>query len=104
MFDVFKTTFEKPSFQESMRECFKLVGQAPLPDGSFTVYSPTKKGALQHLMPPLLEHADAVSVGEIAAEVQMKSPPRQSADGPSEEASSDGESKEDSSDSEADAE
>ena len=53
-------------------------------------------------MPPLLEHADAVSVGEVAAEVQMTCPPRQSADGPSEEASSDGDSKEDSSGSEAD--
>ena len=96
LFDVFKTTFEKLSFQESMRECFKLVGLTPLPDGSFTVYSPTEKGALLHLMLPLLEHADAVSVGEVAAEVQMTSPPRLGADGPSEEASSDGESQEDS--------
>ena len=64
--------------------------------------STLQKGALLHLMPPLLEHADAVSVGEVAAEVQMTSPPRQSADDPSEEASSDGGSKEDSSGSEAD--
>ena len=101
VFDVFTATFEKPSFQESMRECFKVVGLAPLPDGSFTVYSPTKKGLLLHLMRPVVEREDAVSVGEIAAEVQMTSPPRQGADGPSEQASSDGESEQDTS-SEAD--
>ena len=55
-----------------------------------------EKGALLHLHAPMLDHADAVSVGEVAAEVQMTGPPRQSADGPSEEASSDGDSQEDS--------
>ena len=96
LFDVFKATFEKLCFQESMRTCFKVVGLPPLPDGSFTVYPSTKKGTLLHIMRPVVEHADAVSVGEVAAEVQMTSPPRLGADGPSEEVSSDGESQEDS--------
>ena len=95
VFQVMKETLETPAFEESMRKCFQIVGLAPAEDGSYSVYSPTKKGVLENLIPQVAQHHDAVSVGEIASELAMTSRPLKdpSAAGPSEDAeesSSDG--------------
>ena len=76
MFRVMQETLETERFEASMRKCFQLVGLAPLNDGSYAVYSATKKGALAYVFPQVAHNDEAVSVGEIVSEVAITSRPQ----------------------------
>eukprot|EP00966_Prymnesium_polylepis_P231586 5357975-Prymnesium_polylepis.1 len=56
-----------------MKQCFVHVGLSKGPDGTYAVYSPTKKGLLAQAIPQVKSSDDAVSIGEIASEVALTS-------------------------------
>lgn len=73
IFKVIKENLETPRFKQSMKQCFVHVGLSKGPDGTYAVYSPTKKGLLAQAIPQVKSSDDAVSIGEIASEVALTS-------------------------------
>ena len=69
--DVLKTALATESFKASMAKCFVAVGLAEQADGTFVEYSVARKGFLKSVMPQVQMSEEAVSVGELASEVQL---------------------------------
>jgi hypothetical protein len=79
---VLRESLSADSFKASMRQCFIDVGLwRPEGDSNFTQYTRTKKGILTQTIKPCISSDDAVTVGEIAAEVALTGRPHEAAAG-----------------------
>ena len=79
---VLQESLSTDSFKASMRRCFISVGLwRQEGNGDFMLYAQTKKGVMQQIMKPSHSSDDAVTVGEIAAEVALTSRPNDAAAG-----------------------
>ena len=81
LLDVLNKNLCTEAFEASMRKCFVTVGFARSSDGEYVQYSPAKKGYLKSIMPQVAHHTDAVSVGEVASELELTSRPMHGPDG-----------------------
>ena len=73
---VLKEELTRDSFKDSMRRCFINVGLWKAAGASdFAIYTRAKKGIMQQIIRPAHSSDDAVTVGEIAAEVALTTRP-----------------------------
>jgi hypothetical protein len=81
LLNVLSTSLATPAFEESMRKCFVQVGLQKGDDKEYVLYSATRKGFLQQIMPQVKSSDDAISVGEVASELVLSSRPPDGPDG-----------------------